>query len=300
MHTLAALLAAELGQKPSHVENVIALLDEGCTVPFIARYRKEMHGTMDDQIIRGISERLAYLRNLDRRREEIRDAVAAQEKLTEELAAKIDGAATLAALEDLYRPFRQKRRTRASAAREKGLQPLADALYAQGRNGDADALAAGFIDPEKGVETAADALAGAADIIAETIADDASVRLGLRRLYERQAVLVSRAAVEEDTVYRQYYDYSEPVSRVQSHRVLAVNRGEREGVLKVSVRVDEGTALQTLRRMTVKPGGFSMSLVAAAAEDAWKRLLEPSMEREMRAALTEKASEQAIRDFSLN
>jgi len=300
-HTLAALLAAEFQQKPQHVENVIALLDEGSTVPFIARYRKEMHGTMDDQLIREISERVAYLRNLDKRREEIRSAVENQGKLTEELSRSIDEAGTLAALEDLYRPYKPKRRTRASIAKEKGLEPLADALYAQDRRtGDVNALAAAYIDPEKGVETAEDALAGASDIIAERIADDAAVRAKLRTLYERQAVLVSRAATEEDTVYRLYYDYSEPLSRVQSHRVLAVNRGEREGVLKVSVQLDEALALPVVRRMTVKPGSFSMAFVAAAAEDAWKRLLEPSLEREMRAALTERADEQAIRNFSLN
>ncbi len=301
IHTLAAVLAAEFQQKEQHVENVISLLDEGNTVPFIARYRKEMHGTMDDQRIREIAERLTYLRNLDKRREEIAAAIENQGKLTEALSADIEAAATLAALEDIYRPFRQKRRTRATAAREKGLQPLADALYAQDRReGDVEAMAAPFVDPEKGVETVEDALAGAGDIIAEAIADDAAVRARLRSLYERQAVLTSRAATEEDTVYRLYYDFSEPLSRVQSHQILAINRGEREGVLKAAVRIDEALALQTVRRAVVKPGSFSMAFVAAAAEDACKRLLAPSMEREVRAGLTDAACEQAIKNFALN
>jgi len=299
--TLAALLAAEFDQRPNHVENVITLLDEGCTVPFIARYRKEMHGAMDDQRIRGIAERLAYLRNLDKRREEIRGAIDAQGRLTDELIAAIDGAQTLAALEDIYRPYKQKRRTRATMAKEKGLEPLADELFAQDRRtGDIEAMAAGYIDPEKGVDTAEDALAGASDIIAERIADDAAVRARLRALYGRQASLVSKAATEEDTVYRLYYDYAEPIARVQSHRVLAVNRGEREGALKVSVQIDETAAVQTVRRMVVQPGSFSMGFVGAAAEDAYKRLLGPSLERETRASLTDAASEQAIKNFALN
>ena len=301
IQNLAAKLAAEFGQKQNHVENVIRLLDEGNTVPFIARYRKELHGTMDDQLIREISERLTYLRNLDKRREEIRNSIDGQGKLTPELSAGIDAAETLAALEDLYRPYKQKRRTRATMAKEKGLEPLAQAFFAQeGSSGDIHAMAADYVDAEKGVETVEDALAGASDIIAEWIADDATIRARLRGLYERQGVLVSKAATEEDTVYRLYYDYSEPLSRVQSHRVLAVNRGEREGVLKVSVEIEEAAAVQAVRRMVVRPGSFSMAFVGAAAEDAWKRLIEPSMEREMRAALTEAADEQAIKNFSLN
>ena len=300
IETLAALLAAELGQNKTHVENVINLLDEQNTVPFIARYRKELHGAMDDQVIREISERLAYLRNLDKRREEIRAAIDEQEKLTEELSAAIDGALTLAALEDIYRPYKKKRRTRASAAKEKGLEGLALALFAQEKDGDVSSMAAEYIDPEKGVETLEDALAGASDIVAEIIADDAAVRAKLRGLYERQASLVSKAAGEEDSVYRLYYDFSEPVSRVQSHRVLAINRGEREGFLKVSVKLDEAAAVQAVRRMVVKPGSFSMAFVGAAAEDACSRLIFPSLEREIRSALTDMANEQAVKNFAMN
>ena len=297
---LSALLAEEFQENRGRVENVIKLLDEGNTVPFIARYRKELHGSMDDQRIREISERLVYLRNLDKRREEIRNAIEAQGKLTDGLVSDIETAATLAELEDIYRPYRQKRRTRASAAKEKGLEPLADKLFLQERNGDLYALAAGYIDAEKGVGTVEEALAGASDIIAERISDDASVRARLRSLYERQAMLVSRAAGEEDSVYRMYYEYAEPVSRTQSHRVLAINRGEREGFLKVSVELDEAPAIQTVRRMTVKPGSYAMAFVGAAAEDACKRLIFPSLEREIRSALTDAASEQAIKNFSMN
>ena len=298
---LSALLAGEFSQKTAHVENVVKLLDEGNTVPFIARYRKELHGSMDDQLIREISERLQYLRNLDKRREEISAAIEVQGKLTDELAAAIGAAATLAALEDIYRPYKQKRRTRATVAREKGLEPLAEVLFAQaGQTGDIRAMAAEYIDPEKGVETVEDALAGASDIIAENISDDAALRARLRDMYQRQAKLVSAAATEEDSVYRQYYEYSEPIPRVQSHRVLAVNRGEREGFLKVSVEMDEAVAIQAARRMVVRPGSFSMAFVSAAAEDACRRLIFPSLEREIRSSLTDMASEQAIKNFSIN
>ena len=298
---LSILLGKEFNQKQTHVENVVKLLDEGNTVPFIARYRKELHGSMDDQLIREISERLTYLRNLDKRREEITSAIETQGKLTEELVKEIEAAGTLAALEDIYRPYKQKRRTRATVAREKGLEPLAVALFAQAsQTGDVYELAAGYIDPEKGVETAEDALAGASDIIAEDISDDAAVRTRLREMYQKQARLVSVAAGEEDSVYRQYYDYSEPMPKVQSHRVLAVNRGEREGFLKVSVEMDEAAAVQAVRRMVVRPGSFSMAFVGAAAEDACRRLIFPSLERELRSSLTDMASEQAIRNFSLN
>ena len=298
---LSAILAGEFSQKPTHVENVVKLLDEGNTVPFIARYRKELHGSMDDQLIREISERLQYLRNLDKRREEISAAIEAQGKLTEELTAAIEAAATLAALEDIYRPYKQKRRTRATVAREKGLEPLAAAIFAQeSQTGDVRALAEEYIDPEKGVESVEDALAGASDIIAEDISDDASLRARLRDMYQRQAKLVSEAATEEDSVYRQYYEYSEALPRVQSHRVLAVNRGEREGFLKVSIEMDEAAAIQAAKRMVVRPGSFSMAFVGAAAEDACRRLIFPSLEREIRSSLTDMASEQAIKNFSLN
>ncbi len=298
---LIDLLSREFGRRSDYIANVIKLLDEGNTVPFIARYRKELHGTMDDQLIRALAERLQYLRNLDKRREEIQTAIENQGKLTEELAAAIAAAETLAALEDLYRPFKQKRRTRATVAREKGLQPLAELLYAQELRGvTPEELAAGYVDAEKGVEDVAQALAGASDIIAEDIANDPEVRKTLRELQRRQGKLVVKAATEDDSVYRLYYDFSEPVARLQSHRILAINRGEKEELLKVDVAIDEALALQSVKRRCVTPGSFSMAFVAAAAEDAYRRLIEPSIERELRAELTDMASEQAIHTFCLN
>jgi len=294
-------LSKEFKQRESYVTNVVKLLDEGNTVPFIARYRKELHGSMDDQLIREISERLQYLRNLDKRQDEILASIGDQGKLTNELVTAVRAAETLSALEDLYRPYKPKRRTRATIAKEKGLEPLAQVLFAQElRSGDIRQMAQKYIDPEKGVETVENALAGASDIIAEDISDDADIRTRLKDLIHRQGTLVSKAAKDGDSVYRLYYNYSEPIGRVQSHRVLAVNRGEKEGYLAVSVKIDEALALQTVKRMVVKSGSFSMSFVADAAEDAYKRLIQPSVEREIRKELTDVASEQAVRMFALN
>ena len=301
MESLIQTLARELGREPTHVENVVRLIDEGNTIPFIARYRKELHGAMDDTTLRTLADRLQYLRSLDKRREEVKASIEGQGKLTEELAAAIDAAATLAEVEDLYLPYRPKRRTRATMAREKGLEPLADALFAKGSPVDPAALAADFIDPEKGVETVEDALQGANDIIAEAISDDASVRKALRELYLRRGMLVSRAAEKDpdDSVYRLYYDFASPVSRIQGHQVLAINRGEREGILKAGVELDGEMAKVALRRQVV-PGRAAMEFVRSAADDAWDRLLEPSLEREIRNALTEEADEGAIHNFALN
>ena len=301
MQDIIQQLAAELDKDPRHVENVVRLLDEGNTIPFIARYRKELHGAMDDTALRTLAERLQYLRNLTDRKEAVKKSVAEQGKLTEALSAAIDAAATLAEVEDLYRPYKQKRRTRATMAREKGLAPLAELLFAQGP-GCPDPLteARSYVDAEKGVETAEDALSGASDIVAETISDDAETRKVLRTLLEREGRLCSQAAVEEDSVYRLYYDFSQPLRRLQGHQVLAINRGEKEGVLKVRVELDRETALQALRRRVVVPGTAAMAFVKAAAEDAWDRLIFPALEREARSALTEKADEGAIGQFALN
>ena len=301
MQDIIQQLAAELDKDPRHVENVVRLLDEGNTIPFIARYRKELHGAMDDTALRTLAERLQYLRNLTDRKEAVKKSVAEQGKLTEALSAAIDAAATLAEVEDLYRPYKQKRRTRATMAREKGLAPLAELLFAQGP-GCPDPLteARSYVDAEKGVETAEDALSGASDIVAETISDDAETRKVLRSLLEREGRLCSQAAVEEDSVYRLYYDFSQPLRRLQGHQVLAINRGEKEGVLKVRVELDRETALQALRRRVVVPGTAAMAFVKAAAEDAWDRLIFPALEREARSALTEKADEGAIGQFALN
>ena len=303
MDTIIQILARELGRSEAHVENVVRLIDEGNTIPFIARYRKELHGAMDDTALRTLADRLQYLRNLDKRREEVKSAIEGQGKLTEELSAAIDAAATLAEVEDLYRPYKQKRRTRATVAREKGLEPLAELLFAQAADGPAPEEAAGaFIDPEKGVATAEDALQGASDIIAERISDDADIRKRLRELVWKKGSLVSAAAAKEpeDTVYRLYYAFRSPLNRVQGHQVLAINRGEREGVLKVSVEMEREAALIPVRRAVLNPGAPAMAFVRAAAEDAYDRLIFPSVEREMRSLLTEQADEGAIKMFGLN
>ena len=301
MEPIITQLAQELDQNPQYVANVVQLLDEGNTIPFIARYRKEHHGAMDDTTLRNLEERLQYLRGLQERREAVKKSIEEQGRLTEELAQAIDAAATLAEVEDLYRPYKQKRRTRAAMAREKGLQPLAELLFAQGPDcPDPAEEAARYIDPEKGVETAEDALAGASDIVAELLSDDAELRKALRALLAKNGTLRSEAAVEEDTVYRLYYDFTQPLSRMQGHQVLAINRGEKEEKLKVSVRLDRELALRTLRRRVVMPGSRAMEFVKAAAEDAYDRLIFPSLERECRSALTETASEGAIGQFALN
>ena len=294
-------LAQELDKNPQHVENVVRLLDEGNTIPFIARYRKELHGAMDDTALRTLEERLAYLRNLEERRETVKKAIDEQGKLTEALAAAIDGAQTLAEVEDLYRPYKQKRRTRATVAREKGLAPLAELLLAQERDCPVPEKAAGeYIDPEKGVETVADALQGANDIIAEMLSDDAEIRKALRGLLMRQGHLRSLATGEEDSVYRLYYDFDQPLPKLAGHQILAVNRGEKEGYLSVTVLLDRDAALPMMRRAVVKPGSAAMEFVKAACEDAYDRLIYPSLEREVRSALTEQANEGAIGQFALN
>ena len=299
--TIIEQLARELNRPAEHIENVVRLLDEGNTIPFIARYRKELHGSMDDTALRTLEERLAYLRNLTERKESVKASIAEQEKLTDELAAAIDAAQTLAEVEDLYRPYKPKRRTRATVAKEKGLEPLAALLFAQERDCPRpEEAAADYLSAEKGVETVADALQGANDIVAEWISDDAAIRRSLRELLEKRGTLRSLAATEEDSVYRLYYDFEQPLSRIQGHQILAINRGEKEKMLSATVLLDRELALPLLRRAVVKPGSAAMEFVKAAAEDAYDRLIYPSLEREMRAALTDKASEGAIKMFALN
>ena len=301
MDAIIQALARELGRSEAHVQNVITLIDEGATIPFIARYRKELHGSMDDQLLRQLADRLQYLRNLEARKSEVKASIENQGKLTEDLAAAVDRAITLAEVEDLYRPYKQKRRTRATAARERGLEPLALLLFGKGPAVTPEEAAADFVDLEKGVETLEDALQGASDIIAELISDDAEIRKELRDLYLRRGVLVSRAADKEpeDSVYRLYYDFKCPVGRLQGYQVLAVNRGEREGILKVSVELDPETAHVAVRRLTV-PGAAAMEFVRNAADDAYDRLIQPSMEREIRSTLSDQANEGAIHMFALN
>ena len=301
MESISQILARELGREQSHIDNVIKLIDEGNTIPFIARYRKELHGAMDDTSLRTLAERLEYLRGLQERRDTVKKSIEEQGKLTEELSEAIDEAATLAALEDIYRPYKPKRRTRATVAKEKGLEPLALALFEQGSGlPEPEELAKDYIDPEKGVETVEDALAGASDIIAEMISDNADIRSRLRDLISAKAVLKSEAATDEDSVYRLYYDFSQSIGKLQGHQILAINRGEKEDKLKVSVGLDRELALQNVRRAVIKPGSRAMAFVRAAADDAYDRLIWPSMERETRAALTDTACEGAIKMFALN
>lgn len=298
---IKALLAKEFNLKPEHTGNIIELIDGGATIPFIARYRKEMTGSCDDQVLREFGERLTYLRNLDKRREEVKESIATQGLLTEPLAADIDAAATLAEVEDLYRPFRPKRRTRATIALERGLRPLADCLLLQDqRLGNLEALAEPYIDAEKGVETWEDAIAGAKDILAEDFSDQAELRKKLRTMMSDSGVIKVCAAKEEDSVYRLYYDYSEPVKKIPGHRVLAINRGEREEFLKVNIEVSRDYALSHLFSAFVKEGSITTPCVKEAAEDAWDRLIEPSIQREVRNGLTETAAAQAIAMFGMN
>ena len=300
METIIAALALELNQKKEYVENVVTLLDEGNTIPFIARYRKEMHGSMDDTTLRTLETRLQYLRNLQERKQEVIKSIDSQEKLTEELEQAILAAKTLAEVEDLYRPYKQKRRTRATVAKEKGLEPLALQIFEQTGEDPAE-LAKDYIDPEKGVETLEDALQGASDIIAEMISDDADIRKVLRQKMERFAVVTVQATdPENDSVYRLYYDFSAQAPRLQNHQILAINRGEREGFLKVSAALPgvEGQAL--VCRMALKPTAWVSAFVKAAAEDAYDRLIAPSVERELRNTLTDRAAESAIANFALN
>ena len=284
------------------MNNVIQLLDEGNTIPFIARYRKEAHGTLDDQVIRELSERLDYLRNLQKRKEEVGEAIAAQEAMTGELQAALDAAATLAEVEDIYRPYRPKRMTRATKAKERGLEPLAQRIYAQEKDSPYPIdMAAEFVNPEKEVETPEDALSGALDIIAEEISDDAGIRRRLRVIALSQGVVVSRAAKpDEDSVYSQYYDYREPAAKIAGHRVLAIDRGEREEFLKVSLELDQDKAMNIVNSVALKGPSPCYEAVSEAALDAYTRLIFPSVERELRSTLSENAQEAAIKVFSVN
>ena len=286
--------------RPAQVSAAVELLDAGNTIPFIARYRKEATGSLDDQVLREMAERLEYLRNLDKRREEIRKSLTEQDVLTEELEGKLAAARTLSELEDLYRPYRPKRRTRATVAKERGLEPLALWLMMQDPHGDPMAEAGKYIDAEKEVPDAESALAGARDILAETVSDDADIRKALRGMMMREGVLVTKAAKEEDSVYSMYYDFREPVRSMAAHRILAVNRGEREEYLKVSLEVPEEKALESIRGTYVRGGGAVSAQVAEACGDAWERLIFPSLEREIRNELTDRANVSAIKVFSQN
>ena len=303
MDAVIQRLSQELERPAEQVDNVVRLIDEGNTIPFIARYRKELHGSMDDQLLRELAERLQYLRNLEARREEVRAAIEGQGKLTCRLKAALAAAQTLAEVEDLYRPYPPQAPHPGHHRAGEGAGAPGPAAVCQGERTpcDPEEAAQAYVDPEKGVETVQDALQGASDILAETISDDADIRKKLRQQYLRRAVLVSKGAKEgaEDSVYRLYCDFKCPVSRMQGYQTLAINRGEREGYLKASVELDPECAHVTVRRASV-PGRPCMDFVRAAADDAYDRLIQPSLEREIRSTLTEQADEGAIRTFALN
>ncbi len=299
---IAEKLAQELNLKQWQVENTIALLDEGNTIPFISRYRKEATGELNDEILRTFFDRLTYLRNMNERKEDIKRIIEEQGNLTKELVAEIDKAEKLSELEDIYRPYRPKRRTRATIAKEKGLEPLATIIYLQkAKEESVEELASGYVDVEKGVETVEDALQGAMDIIAEIISDNAEHRREIREITTKTGILQSKAATEEDSVYRLYYDFAEPVTKAVPHRVLAVDRGENEKFLTVSIVCDEEKILKYLKEAEITDSkSITAYLVESAAEDAYKRLIQPSIEREIRNELTDIAQEQAMQVFKVN
>ncbi len=294
-------LAEEFKLRREQVDNTVSLIDDGKTIPFIARYRKELTGSLDDQLLRELNDRLVYLRNLEARKAEVRSSIEEQEKLTDEIISALEKAVTLVEVEDIYRPFKPKRKTRASVAREKGLEPLAQLIMEQNRDIDPDAQAQSFVNLQKEVASVDEALQGAMDIIAEDISDDAELRKDIRKLYERTARIESKASDDEaETVYRNYYDYSEPVSKIAGHRVLALDRGEKEGALKVSVSIDEEFCFSVAEKRYVKNNSKCGILVKEAAQDSCKRLIMPSVEREIRAELTANAAEGAIKVFASN
>ncbi|MBO5743718.1 MAG: RNA-binding transcriptional accessory protein, partial [Clostridia bacterium] len=294
------VLAKELELKETQVQNTVNLIDDGNTIPFIARYRKEVTGALDDEVLRKLYDRLCYLRSLDERREEIIHLIEEQGKMTDELMAQIQEAEILQELEDIYRPYRPKRRTKATIAKEKGLEPLAMLIYMQQeKSGNPYDFAKEYINEELGVANEEEAIEGAMDIIAEMVSDDADYRKEIRALTFKMGILKSKASTEEDSVYAMYYDFGESVSKIASHRVLAVNRGENEKILSVSIEIDEELILNYLYGEIVRDSIFS-EIVKNAVADSYKRLIKPSIEREIRNSLTEDAGEQAIGLFSKN
>lgn len=303
-------ITQEFSLQSWQVENVVKLLDEGNTIPFIARYRKEAHGTLDDQVIRGISERLDYLRNLDKRREEISKSITEQEKMTPDLQKSIDEAKTLAELEDLYRPYKQKRRTRATKAKEQGLEPLEQLYWNDQLGGKTlEEAAKDYVNEEKGVKDEEAAIDGANDILAEIVSDNAEIRKRLKESFMHKAVIVTKQAKDEDSVYAQYYDFKESAGKIANHRILAIDRGEKEGYLKVSVEYDHDRALEICDRVVAqvrnseglnRPSYEADCFINDAVEDGYDRLIKPSIDREVRSMLTQRADDEAIDVFAQN
>ena len=302
MANILQIIADELGIKLSQVESTVKLIDDGNTIPFIARYRKEVTGNLSDEVLRDLGERLTYLRNLEARKEEISRLIEEQGKLTEELSTAISKAVKLTELEDIYRPYKQKKRTRATIAKEKGLEPLATIIYLQMEKKPLEEIAKEYINPEKGVENVEEAINGAMDILAENISDNANYRKQIKRMCFREAVIVSKAAKEEEkSAYEMYYDFSQSISKVPSHRILAMNRGEKEEFLKVKIEKPEEKIIDMMQRDIIQDKNSQFApILEETIEDAYKRLIEPSIEREIRADLSEKAEEKAIKVFGQN
>lgn len=300
MTDYAKQLSEQFKIKQEYAQNIINLLDDGNTIPFIARYRKEMHGSLDDQIIREISERLEYLRGLDKRREEVYGLIEGLGKMTEEISESLEKAQILSEIEDIYRPYKPKRKTRASVAKEKGLESLADKILAQ-QDGNPVSMAEKYIDSEKGVETVEDAIQGAMDILAENISYDAEIRKRLKNIIRLNGFINSKAAdIEKESVYTIYYEFRESINRISGYKVLALDRGEKEEFLKVSIDIDPQKCLKIIYRFFVKAQNECSEIVKNACDDAYSRLIFPSVEREIRSELTETADEQAIKLFALN
>ena len=301
MRSIAQILSDELSVDIKRIENVITLIEQGNTIPFIARYRKELHGGMDDGTLRTLESRLDYLKNLEKRRDEIRHAIEKQDKMTDALVEELEHALTLSELEDIYRPYKQNKRTRASIAKEKGLEPLSAIILAQDRPEDKiKEAAAGFVRPENGVDSIEDALSGALDIIAETIANNPSTRKQMKEAMIRMGTFESTAATKEDSVYRDYYAFSQPVHKLRGHQILAVNRGEKESILKTSLSIDARISLAIIFRSYIHANSPCRSLLVKAAEDSYSRLIFPSLKRELRSMLTDAANDGAIKNFATN
>lgn len=301
MNKIVQIIANELGVKVTQVENTVKLIDDGNTIPFIARYRKEATGGLSDEILRELGERLTYLRNLEERKEEVKKSIENQGKLTDEIVKDLENAMTLAEVEDIYRPYKQKKRTRATIAKEKGLEPLADIIYEQQETKKVEEIASSFINEEKQVTSIEEAISGAEDIIAENISDDAYYRKQIKRIYYREAVITTRAtSKEEKTNYEMYYEFSENINKIPSHRILAINRGEKEECLKVKIEKPEDKIIDLLCKRIIKGQTQFKNYLEETITDSWKRLIESSIDREIRSDLTEKAEAQAIKVFGKN
>ena len=300
MNKISEIIASELGVKVSQVDKTIELIDEGNTIPFIARYRKEATGGLSDESLRILGERLSYLRNLETRKQEVLKSIDGQDKLTDEIVESLNNAQTLAEVEDIYRPFKQKKRTRATVAKEKGLEPLANLILEQNSSTDIESEAQNYVNEEKGINNVAEAIQGASDIIAEIISDEPKYRKKIKSLCYREGLIRTEAKKDEKSAYDMYYDFSEKLNRIPSHRILAINRGEKEEYLRVSIEKPEEKILEYIKRDIIKKQSNMQEILENAINDSYKRLIEPSIDREIRADLSEKAEEQAIKVFGKN